>query len=112
MKPRFRLIRRGIRGGAFYCVDAHTGKRTSLGKIDEDSAAQIVAAKNQAERQPVLNLQIAKAYLAGTDSGVSRRTWQDAMQNLTAMKKGANKERWERAAKDKALSPLLPQVII
>jgi|GEM_PF-6780854 hypothetical protein len=27
MKPRFRLIRRGIRGGAFYCVGAHTGTR-------------------------------------------------------------------------------------
>jgi len=30
MKTRYRLIRRGIRGGAFYCVDNMTGKRTSL----------------------------------------------------------------------------------
>jgi hypothetical protein len=29
---------------------------------NEDEANQIVLAKNQAERQPVLNLQIAKAY--------------------------------------------------
>ena len=27
MKTRYRLIRRGIRGGAFYCVDTQTGKR-------------------------------------------------------------------------------------
>jgi len=49
------LIRRGVRGGAFYCVDNKTGKRTG----SEDEARQIVEAKNQAERQPVLNLQIA-----------------------------------------------------
>ncbi len=30
MKTRFRLICRGIRGGAYYCVDTRTGKRTSL----------------------------------------------------------------------------------
>jgi len=30
MKNRFRLISRGSRGGALYCVDGSTGKRTSL----------------------------------------------------------------------------------
>ena len=30
MKKRFRLIRRGVRGGKFYCVDTQSGKRTSL----------------------------------------------------------------------------------
>ena len=64
MKARYRLIRRGIRGGAFYCVDSTTCKRTSLGTTNPDEAQQIIEAKNQAERQPVLNLQIAKAYLA------------------------------------------------
>ena len=61
MKTRFRLIQRGTRSGKFYCVDKTTGKRTSLQTTDADAARQIVAAKNQAERQPVLNLQIAKA---------------------------------------------------
>jgi hypothetical protein len=32
MKNRFRLISRGSRGGALYCVDGPTGKRTSLGE--------------------------------------------------------------------------------
>jgi hypothetical protein len=44
---------------------------------------QIIEAKNQAERQPVLNLQIAKAYLAGTDNGITTRTWQHAIEALT-----------------------------
>ncbi len=70
MKTRYRLIRRGVRNGAYYCVDKKTAKRTSLQTDDEDVALQIVEAKNQAQRQPVLNLQIAKAYLAGTDSAI------------------------------------------
>jgi hypothetical protein len=94
MKTRYRLIRRGNRGGSFYCVDTNTGKRTSLQTSTEDEAQQIIQAKNQAERQPVLNLQIAKAYLAGTDSGISQRTWQQALEALTASKRGANQLRW------------------
>jgi len=72
MKTRYRLICRGIRGGAYYCVDTATGKRTSLGPQDEDEARQIIEAKNQSERQPVLNLQIAKAYLAGADPNFAK----------------------------------------
>ena len=70
METRYRLIRRGVRGGTFYCVDTKTGKRTSLRTGNEDEARQIIHAKNQALRQPVLNLQIAKAYLAGADSHI------------------------------------------
>jgi hypothetical protein len=44
-------------------VGKTTGKRTSLGTTNEDEARHIVGAKNNSERQPVLTLQIAKAYL-------------------------------------------------
>jgi hypothetical protein len=112
MKAHYRLIRRGTRGGKFYCVDTATGKRTSLGTHDEEEAQQIVEAKNQALRQPVLILQIAKAYLAGTDSGINTRTWRDALIALMETKQDANKTRWRTVAKDKALQPTLDQVII
>jgi len=93
-------------------VDSQTGKRTSLQTSDEDEAQQIIQAKNQAERQPVLNLQIAKAYLAGTDSGANRRTWGEALEALTNTKRAANQVRWRSAAKDPAYADLLPKVII
>ena len=112
MKTRYRLTRRGIRGDRFYCVDTTTGKRTSLGTASADDASQIIEAKNQSERQPVLNLQIAKAYLAGTDNGIATRTWQNAIESLTSTKQGANQLRWRTAAKDKAFAPLLPRIII
>ncbi|HTX22334.1 MAG TPA: hypothetical protein VMD27_10840 [Candidatus Aquilonibacter sp.] len=67
METRYRLIRRGTRGGTFYCVDTKTGKRTSLRTGNEDEASQIIHAKNQALRQPVLNMQIAKLVI--TDLG-------------------------------------------
>jgi len=44
-------------------VDTKTGKRTSLQTGSKDEARQIVEARNQAERQPFINLQIAHAYL-------------------------------------------------
>jgi integrase len=96
----------------YYCVDKTTGKRTSLKTTDKDAAQQVIEAKNQAERQPVLNLQIAKAYLAGTDNAINTRTWQQAMEVLIASKHGANKTRWQRIVTDRALAPLLPRVII
>jgi hypothetical protein len=101
-----------VRNGGFYCVDNKTGKRTSLCTDDEDAAAQIVDAKNQAERQPILNLQIAKAYLAGTDSAINSRTWQNAIEALIGTIKGANQKRWQNAEKDQVFKLLLPQVII
>lgn len=105
------MIHRGERGG-FYCFDSQTNKRWSLKTNDRDAAEQIVLAKNQSLRQPTLNLQIAKAYLAGTDNGVNTRTWHHAIEALTNTKHGANKERWLRVVKDPALAPLLPQIII
>ena len=112
MKTRYRLTRRGIRGNKFYCVDTTTGKRTSLGTTNEDEARQIIEARNNSERQPVLNLQIAKAYLAGTDNGIATRTWQQAIESLASTKQGANQHRWKTAAKDKAFVPLMPRIII
>jgi len=112
MKTRYRLIRRGVRNGTFYCVDTKTSKRTSLRTCNEDEARQIIDAQNQAQRQPVLNLQIAKAYLAGTDNGIATRTWQQAFEALIRSKRGGNQLRWQTAVKDKAYDPIRHQVII
>jgi integrase len=111
MTTRYRLTYRGSRK-MFYCVDKTTGKRTSLTTTDRDEARQIIEAKNQSERQPVLNLQIAKAYLAGTDNGIATRTWRSAMESLITTKQAENQKRWRTAAKDKAFIPLLSRVII
>ena len=112
MNTRYRLVNRGIRGGMYYYFDKQTRKRHSLHTRNEDEARQLIEARNNAERQPVLNLHIAKAYLAGSDNGINTRTWQHAIEALTNTKQDANKERWLRVVKDRALLPLLPQIII
>jgi integrase len=112
MKTRYRLIRRGTRGGTFYCVDIKTGKRNSLQTGNEDEARQIINAKNQALRQPVLNMQIAKAYLYGTDNGIATRTWQHALDALIASKKGENQNRWKRGGKEKPFDLIRDQIVI
>ena len=59
-----------------------------------------------------LNLLIAKAYLAGSDSGVSTRTWQNALDANIETKSGSTKDRWQRAEKDKAFDLIRNRVIL
>lgn len=102
MKQRFRLFRRGRRG-IFYCHDGLTGRQESLGTNRRGEANALLAARNEADRQPVLNRKLAHAYLSATDPEAARRTWQDAMERLLALKEGVNAERWGRAVSDQAL---------
>ena len=111
MKRRFILYRRK-RGGMFYLEDTQSKKQESLHTRNRADAVSVLNARNESTRQPQLNLQIAKAYLSGTDSSVTTRTWQTAIESLTNSKSGANQHRWQIAARDKAFAPLLPRVII
>lgn len=111
MKCRFILYRRK-KGGMFYVEDTETRKQESLGTRDRAEAKSLLNARNEACRQPQLNLHIAKAYLAGTDSGVSTRTWQNAMDAIIETKTGSTQDRWQRAAKEKALDSIRHRVII
>ena len=61
MKSQFLLYRRN---GVFYCEDTQTGKQQSLRTRDEAAAKALLHSKNEAHRQPILNQQIALAYLS------------------------------------------------
>ena len=86
----------------FYCVDTKTGKRTSLHTCNEDEARQIIEAKNQAQRQPAINLQIARRILQHGDPALATRTWQHVMEQIQSTKTGNTRERWRYAIQDKA----------
>jgi integrase len=60
----------------------------------------------------MLNLQIAKAYLAGTDTAITTRTWRQAIEALINTKQGANRVRWQQVLKDAALAPLWSRIIV
>jgi hypothetical protein len=79
MKTRFILFRRV---GVYYYEDTITGKQSSLRTKIESDAVTLLNAKNESVRQPALNLQIAMAYLAGTDPAFVTRTWQTVMDEI------------------------------
>lgn len=71
MKSKFILFRRN---GVFNIEDTSTGKQTSLRTRDETEAKSLLNARNEAHRQPVLNLQLARAYLTASDPAFVERT--------------------------------------
>ena len=90
------------RAGVFYSEDTTTGKQHSLRTKDEAEALTLLHSKNEAYRQPVLNLQIARTYLTATDPDVAKRTWQVPMDEMTKTKTGNTHARHVVAMKDKA----------
>lgn len=106
MKNRYRLVRRNDRGGTFYLVDNLTNLRESLNTTESDAAEQILHARLQAQKQPAINLQIARAYLAATDEKITKRAWRDVMEEMSKLKKGSTLERWQRAVQDIAFDDI------
>ena len=93
-------------------MDTKTGKRTSLGTTNADEARQIIEAKNNSERQPVLNLQIAKAYLAGSDNGITTRDLAARHGSIDQHQTGSQPAPLADCRQGQGVCPLLPQVII
>jgi hypothetical protein len=99
MKQRYRLFTRGW--GTYYFQDVETGKQESLKTRDKHQARTLVHTLNEAVRQPMLNLEIARAYLKGSDTGFVSRTWAWVMERAGEGKQGATKERWLRGVAEK-----------
>ena len=99
MKQRFILFRRA---GVFYSEDTTTRKQSSLRTKDQAEAITLVNTKNEATRQPAMNLQIAQVYLQYGDPALAARTWQHVMEQIVSLKTGPTQERWKHAAADKA----------
>ncbi len=100
VKTRFRLFRRC--NGVFYCEDSQTGKQTSLGTREQGQARRLIHARNEAQLQLGVNLQIARAYLMASDPDSQTRSWQHVMNEIARTKTGSTHGRWLRAIRDKA----------
>jgi hypothetical protein len=99
MKQRFILFRRA---GVFYAEETATGKQTSLRTKDEAEAITLLNTKNEATRQPAMNLQIAQVYLQHADATMAQRTWQGVMDAMAPLKTGPTQTRWIAAMRDKS----------
>ena len=103
MKTKYTLFRRG---DVYYSQDSTTGKQTSLRTKDEAEARSLLNARNEAQRQPVLNLHLARAYLTASDPAFVERTWQTVMNQLQARGRESSRERFATAFKSPALDGL------
>src|SRR5208283_1538246 len=98
MKTRFFVFQRN--NGIFFLEDRLLKKQSSLKTRDAETARRICHARNEALRQPAINLQIARAYLMASDPDCINRTWQDVMDAVAQTKKGNTLLRWESAMRE------------
>src|SRR5579863_4276299 len=103
MKTKYTLFRRGE---VFYIQDTVTGKQTSLRTKDETEARSLLNARNEASRQPVLNLHIARAYLTASDPAFVERTWATVMEQLQSRGKDSSRERYASVFKSPSYNGL------
>src|SRR5258706_255040 len=100
VKNRYRKFRSG-KSGYWYIQDNESGQQKSLRTADEAEAQRLLQARNEALRQPAINVQIARAYLTASDPKLVTRTWQEVMGHLLSLKKDETHRRWSVAIKDK-----------
>jgi integrase len=94
------------RKGIFYIQNSATGKQKSLRTRDETEARSLLNARNEAQRQPVLNLHLARAYLTASDPAFVERTWQTVMEQLQARGKESSRARYASVFKSPSFNGL------
>ena len=103
MKTKYTLFRRN---GIYYSQDSATGQQKSLRTRDEADALQLLNARNESHRQPVLNLHLARAYLTASDPAFVERTWQTVMEQLQSRGKDSSRERYASVFKSPSFDGL------
>ena len=109
MKNRFTLFRRGK---VFYFEDREAKLQKSLGTKNLDEARKIVQAKNDAVHQPMMNLVMAKTFLAAQDPKMITRTWADVFDRFVDRENEATAIRHERVVRTKAMQFLKDKRLI
>jgi integrase len=97
---QFRLFRG--KSGCFFVENTATRQQSSLRTRDEDEAKRLLSAKNEAHREPLVCLQVARAYLNAADPTIRTRTWQTVMETMGESKRGSTQKRWITACKDRS----------
>ena len=74
---KYRLFRR--RNGVFYWQENDSRKQGTLRTSERREAERLLNAMNESHREPTLNLNLARAYLAAHDPRMAKRTWGPAI---------------------------------
>lgn len=106
MHAKYRVFKRN---GVYYTEDKETRHQISLRTKCRAEAEQIVAAKNQAAAQPVLNLTMARTYLTVSAPEMMTRTWMDVMKEIEAgyATSPPSLKRWRKFMRSEPLKALV-----
>ena len=101
---KYRLFRR--RNGIFYWQENDSSKQGTLRTSDRREAERLLNAMNESHREPTLNLNLARAYLAAHDPKMAQRTWQAVMDEMATHGIPTTQERCARGFRSKAYDPI------
>ena len=91
-RQKYRLFRR--KNGTYYSFENDTGRQISLFTKDRGEATGLLAAKNQATAQPILNVAMAKVFLSAKSPELLTRTWGELIEVMMKGYTGATAVRW------------------
>jgi len=97
---KYRLYRR--RNGVFYWQENDSKKQGTLRTSDRREAERLLNAMNESHREPTLNLNLARAYLAAHDPKMAQRTWQAVMDEMATHGIPTTQQRCARGFQSKA----------
>jgi len=97
---QFRLFRG--KSGRYFIENIATKKQSSLRTRDKAQAQRLLSARNEAHREPMVCLHMARAYLTAADPTMKDRTWKTVMDQVCEAKQGSTQKRWITACKDPA----------
>jgi integrase len=101
---KYRIYRR--KNGKYYWQENDSKKQGSLQTTDRREAERLLHAKNEAYRQPLLNLNLARTYLAAHDPLMVTRTWQAVMNEMATHGIPTTQDRCARGFRSKAYDPI------
>jgi integrase len=107
---KYRLYRR--RNGVFYWQDNTSKKQGTLRTTDKREAERQLNAMNESHRQPTLNLNLARAYLAAHDPKMAQRTWQAVMDEMATHGIATTQERCARGFQSKAYDSIRSKPLV
>src|SRR5438132_14199723 len=97
---KYRLYRR--RNGVFYWQENDSSKQGTLRTSDRREAERLLNAMNESHREPTLNLNLARAYLAAHDPKMAQRSWQAVMDEMATHGIPTTQERCARGFRSQA----------
>src|SRR6266496_551149 len=107
---KYRLYRR--RNGVFYWQENDSKKQGSLRTSDRREADRLLNAMNESHREPTLNLNLARAYLAAHDPKMAQRTWQAVMDEMATHGIPSTQARCARGFRSKAYDAIRSKPLV